>query len=60
MMQCSTFCSNSDICSAYIWDDKSLECSIFDNDSVICDDDQMDSIKMIVDETNPPSSCIGS
>ena len=58
-VQCIIYCMSNPSCSAVWWDESLLECNEMEEDSLICDEDKIDSIKVLVDQSQLPPSCKG-
>ena len=59
-MQCTMYCVNNPSCNAMLWDESKRECIEMEEDSLICDEDKVDSMKVFVDQRNTPPTCQGT
>jgi hypothetical protein len=59
-MHCTISCINSPSCSAIFWDESKLECIEMEEDSLICDEDKIDTMKVLVEQSNTPPTCQGT
>ena len=59
-MHCTIYCLNNPSCNAILWDKSKRECLEMEMDSLICDEDKIDTIKVLVDVRNIPPTCRGT